>query len=62
MTTAQKVMENIIGILPDDYIIIDPFLWSGTTALACKKYNRKFIWIELDKKYFDIAKQRILNS
>lgn len=57
-----KVMENIIGILPDDYIIIDPFLWSGTTALACKKYNRKFIWIELDKKYFDIAKQRILNS
>ena len=53
---------NIIGILPDDYIIIDPFLWSGTTALACKKYNRKFIWIELDKKYFDIAKQRILNS
>ena len=57
-----KVMENIIGVLPDDYIIIDPFLGSGTTALACQKYNRKFIGIELDPKYFEIAKQRIFNS
>ena len=57
-----KVMENIIGILPDDYLIIDPFLGSGTTALACQKYNRKFIGIELDPKYFEIAKQRIFNS
>lgn len=57
-----KVMENIIGILPDDYIIIDPFLGSGTTALACQKYKRKFIGIELDPKYFEIAKQRIFNS
>ena len=57
-----KVMENIIGILPDDYTIIDPFLGSGTTALACQKYNRKFIGIELDSKYFDIAKHRISNS
>lgn len=57
-----KVMENIIGVLPDDYTIIDPFLGSGTTALACQKYNRKFIGIELDPKYFDIAKNRIFNS
>jgi DNA modification methylase len=57
-----KVMENIIGILPDDYTIIDPFLGSGTTALACQKYKRKFIGIELDSKYFEIAKQRIFNS
>ena len=57
-----KVMENIIGILPDDYTIIDPFLGSGTTALACQKYNRKFIGIEFDPKYFEIAKQRIFNS
>jgi DNA modification methylase len=54
-----KVMENIIGILPNDYTIIDPFLGSGTTALACLKYNRKFIGIELDKKYYDISCQRI---
>lgn len=57
-----KVMENIIGILPEDYTIIDPFLGSGTTALACQKYNRKFIGIELDPKYFEIAKNRIVEN
>jgi len=54
-----KVMENIVGILPEEYTIIDPFLGSGTTALACKKYKRKFIGIEIDSKYFEIAKERL---
>lgn len=57
-----KVMRNIIGILPDDYTIIDPFLGSGTTAIACIKHKRKFIGIEIDEKYFNIAKERISNS
>ena len=60
-----KVMENIIGILPDDCIIIDPFMGSGTTGIAVKTMNerqgvnRNFIGIELDEKYFQIAKKRI---
>lgn len=54
-----KVMENVIGILPEGYTIIDPFMGSGTTALACKKYNRDFIGIEMDELYFKIAKQRV---
>ena len=58
----QKVMDNVIGILPEGYTIIDPFLGSGTTALACMKYDRDFIGIELDSKYFEIAKQRIQNT
>jgi site-specific DNA-methyltransferase (adenine-specific) len=56
-----KIMENIIGILPDDYTIIDPFLGSGTTALACMKYGRNFIGVEIDKTYYEISKKRILN-
>ena len=32
---------------------------SGTTGVACKRENRIFIWIELDKKYYDIAIDRI---
>jgi len=56
-----KVMDNIIGIIPEDYIIIDPFMGSGTTALSCLRYNRKFIGIEIDKKYFKISKDRILS-
>lgn len=58
----QKVMDNIIGILPEGYTIIDPFLGSGTTALSCIKYGRDFVGIEIDSKYFEIAKQRILNA
>lgn len=56
-----EVMNNIIGILPDDYIIIDPFCGSGTTALACMKYNRKFIGIEIDEKYYEISKDRFIS-
>lgn len=39
--------------------ILDPFMGSGTTGVACAKMGRKFIGIELDPKYFDIACERI---
>lgn len=54
-----EIMKKIIGILPDDYIIVDPFMGSGTTGIACKELNRKFIGIEIDENYFNIAKERI---
>lgn len=54
-----EVMERIIGLLPKDITIVDPFMGSGTTGVACKNLNRNFIGIELDKTYFNIAKQRI---
>ena len=41
--------------------MLDFCMGSGTTGVACKNLNRKFIGIELDEKYFDIAKQRINN-
>lgn len=40
-------------------IVLDPFMGAGSTGVACKNLNRKFIGIELDKKYYDIAKQRL---
>lgn len=54
-----EVMKNIIGILPEDYVIVDPFMGSGTTGVAAIECKRDFIGIELDKKYFEIAKERI---
>lgn len=42
--------------------ILDPFMGSGTTGVACANTNRKFIGIEKDEKYFSIAKDRILNT
>ena len=40
--------------------VIDPFMGSGSTGVACPNTGRKFIGIELDDKYFDVAKNRIL--
>jgi site-specific DNA-methyltransferase (adenine-specific) len=39
--------------------ILDPFMGSGTTGVACVKLGRKFIGVELEQKYFDIACERI---
>jgi len=41
-------------------LILDSFMGSGTTGLSCKNTNRNFIGIELDNKYFDIAKKKNL--
>lgn len=38
---------------------MDPFLGSGTTAIACKQTNKKCIGVELLKKYCDITKKRL---
>ena len=39
--------------------VLDPFMGSGTTGVACVKLGRKFIGIEIEPKYFDIACKRI---
>jgi site-specific DNA-methyltransferase (adenine-specific) len=57
-----EVMKRIVGILPSDYTIVDPFMGSGTTALACKELNRNFIGIEMDSEYYSIAQQRLAND
>lgn len=63
---TQKPSELIEIILKDwssdGDTILDPFMGSGTTGVACKNLNRSFIGIELDKEYFEIAKKRIEES
>ena len=39
--------------------VLDPFMGSGSTGVACKELGRNFIGVELDKQYFDIATKRI---
>jgi DNA modification methylase len=43
----------------DNMLILDPFLGSGTTAIACEKLGRRWIGIEISEKYCEIARQRI---
>lgn len=53
------VMEWCLGFLPDAKTILDPFMGSGTTLVACAKLGRKGIGIELDPDYFEIACRRV---
>jgi site-specific DNA-methyltransferase (adenine-specific)/modification methylase len=54
------VMSWAIGHLPDgNETILDPFMGSGTTGVACVNLGRSFIGIEREPKYFDIARRRI---
>ena len=46
----------------DEDVVLDNCMGSGTTGVAAKKLNRRFIGIELDPKYFEIAKNRIENT
>ena len=58
-----KLMLWCIEKLPKDaHTILDPFMGSGTTGVACVKLGRKFIGIELEPKYFDIACERIIKA
>ncbi len=55
-----KLMEILIAnSSKENEIILDPFMGSGSTGVACKNLNRQFIGIELDENYFKIAKERI---
>jgi len=53
------LMKWCINFLPDAQTILDPFMGSGTTGVAAVQMGRKFIGIEREPKYFDIACKRI---
>ena len=55
-----KLMQYLVRLVtPKDGTVLDPFMGSGTTGIACKKEGFDFIGIELDEDYFEIAKARI---
>ena len=61
--TTQKpldLMRHLVKIHTNEHqTVLDPFMGSGTTGVACKNLNRSFIGIEKDEKYFKIARERI---
>ena len=54
------IMEYLIKLVSKEgAVVLDPFLGSGSTAIACVKLNRNFIGIEKEEEYVKIAKARI---
>ena len=53
------LQKYILASACEGQTVLDPFMGSGTTGVACVNTGRLFIGIELDEKYFDIAKERI---
>lgn len=55
-------MEWCLGFLPNARTILDPFMGSGTTGVACVNLGRAFVGIEREPAYFDIACRRIRDA
>ena len=72
-TPKEDARLNKISILPVELIdrivniyskeedkVLDPFMGSGSTGVACELLKRKFIGVELSNEYYEIAKNRII--
>jgi DNA modification methylase len=55
----ELIKPCVLAGCPEEGIILDPFSGAGTTALVSKKFNRKYIGIELNPEYIKIAEARI---
>jgi len=54
------LMEYLVKLVSrEGQVVLDPFMGSGTTGMACKKLDREFIGIEMMPEYMEIAKCRI---
>jgi site-specific DNA-methyltransferase (adenine-specific) len=61
---AEHPTQKPVGLMMNivrwtEGVVLDPFMGSGTTGVACIKLGRRFIGIEIEPKYFDIACRRI---
>jgi DNA modification methylase len=56
------LMRWCLQQIPDARSVLDPFMGSGSTGVACARMGRRFIGVEIDLKYFDIACKRIRDA
>ena len=58
-----KLFEKIVEVSSNEGdVVFDPFMGSGTSGVAAKNLNRKFVGCEANDEYFNLAEDRIMNS
>ena len=62
MKPVELLKTLMLTLSSENETVLDPFMGSGSTGVACKNLNRDFIGFELDEKYFSIAEERIANA
>jgi len=59
---VNLIKKIIRSATEENDTVLDPFIGSGTTAVACKQLNRNFIGIEINPDYVEIANRRLANT
>lgn len=54
-----ELLKGLMEICPDGGTVLDPFMGSGSTGVACAESGRRFIGVEMTEHYYEIAKRRI---
>jgi site-specific DNA-methyltransferase (adenine-specific) len=54
--------DHIVSWSNAGELVLDPFMGSGSTGVACANTGRKFVGIEIDETYFNIARERVVNA
>jgi site-specific DNA-methyltransferase (adenine-specific) len=54
-----EVMAWCMSFIPESKVILDPYMGSGSTGVACASLGKSFIGVEIEQKYFDVACERI---
>jgi DNA modification methylase len=56
---AEEVLATVLSHAPNEKIVCDPFMGSGSTAFVCKRMGRDYVGCEMEQKYIDIANKRL---
>ena len=60
MVKPLPIIRNLVeNSSKPGYLVLDPFMGSGTTAVACVETDRKFIGFEINKTYWEASRERL---
>ena len=59
----ESIIRELVKLLTrEEDVVLDPFVGSGTTAVACKKLGRKYIGLDINPEYCEYARERLITT